>query len=128
MRRRSQVTLRGLCLLLPALATLACRDEPDQPVGQDPAASLPLWARCENWRRANHSCDQTTLLADHEECVRTEGEPDRQRLLAAGVGGMARRRAVERKTIVCLEQRGWMMKPAGLRNLPGRPPQAAPPS
>lgn len=128
MRRRSQGTLRGLCLLLPALAALACQDEPAAPEREDPAASLPLWARCENWRRPNHSCDPTVLLADYEECVRTEGVPTRQRLLQAGVARLARLRAEERTIIVCLERRHWMMKAAGLRNLPGRPPQAAPPS
>ncbi len=127
MRRRSQGTPRGLCLLLLAFAALACQDEPPAPAAPDPAATLPVWARCENWRRRDGLCDQTALLADHEECVRTQGEPEEERLLAAGVAGMARRRATERKIIVCLEQRGWMMKPEGFRNLPGRPPQPAPP-
>ena len=128
MRRRSQGTLRALCLLLLALAALACREEPAPPAGEDPAAALPLWARCENWRRPDHSCDQTALLADYEECVRTEGDPSGQRLLQDGVGRLARRRAVERTVIVCLERRRWMMKQAGMRNLPGRPQPAAPPS
>lgn len=128
MRRRSQVTPRGLCLLLPALAALGCQDEPAAPAAQDPSASLPLWARCENWRRPNHSCDPTALLADYEECVRTEGNPSRERLREAGVGPLALRRAEERTIIVCLERRHWMMKPEGFRNLPGRPPQPDPPS
>jgi hypothetical protein len=126
MRRRSQVTLRALCLLLLALAALACQEEPAAPAGEDPTASLPVWARCENWRRPNHSCDQTALLADYEECVRTDGDESQRRLHS--VGRLARSRAVERTIIVCLERRHWMMKAAGLRNLPGRPQPAAPPS
>jgi hypothetical protein len=125
MRRRSQGTLRALCLVPLALAALACREEPAPPTGEDPAASLPFWARCENWRHADHSCDPSALLADYEECVRTEGDPAGERL--RHVGRLARSRAVERTIVVCLERRRWRVKEAGLRNLPGRQP-ASPPS
>jgi hypothetical protein len=109
-----------MCLLLLALAALACRDEAADPAAQDPAASLPLWARCENWRRPDHSCDQTALLADYEECARTERAPR--------AGRLARQRALERAIIVCIERRRWLMNPAALRNLPGRPQPDGPPS
>jgi hypothetical protein len=125
MRRCSQGILRALCPLLLALAALACREEPAPPTGEDPAASFPVWARCENWRHPDHSCDQAALLADYEECVRTEGDPTRERL--SHVGRLARSRAVERTIIVCLERRRWRMREAALKNLPGREP-AAPPS
>ncbi len=124
----SQGKLRGLCLSLLALVPLACQDEPAAPAGQDPRASLPFWALCENWQRRDKSCDQAVLLADHEVCMRTESLPTRQRLLEARVARLARRRAEERTTIVCLERRAWMLTEAGFRNLPGRPQQAAPPS
>jgi hypothetical protein len=127
MRRRSQETLVGLCLLLPALALLACRDDRD-PADEAPGAALPIWGSCENWEGRDRRCDQAALLADHEECVRTEGEPERQRMRAAGVAGLARRRAAERITIVCLEKRGWRMRPEGFRHLPGRRPPPPPPS
>jgi hypothetical protein len=109
-----------MCLLLLALAALACRDEAADPVGQDPASSLPLWARCENWRRSDHSCDQTALLADYEECARTASAPK--------AGRLARLRGQERAIIVCLERRRWLMNAAALRNLPGRPQPAGPPT
>jgi len=67
-------------------------------------------------------------MADYEECERTAGEPTRQRLFQHGVGNLAVALAGQRNTIVCLEKRFWRMTPAGLRNLPGREKQAAPPS
>jgi hypothetical protein len=124
MPRPTQEKLRGLCLVLLAAGAFACGEDDPPPV---PEQALPIWGACETWRRRDGSCDQAALLADYQDCLRTEGIPHRQRL----VEHQARRNAVsrnwQRATIVCVEKRGWKMTEAGFRNLPGRPTPPPPP-
>jgi hypothetical protein len=123
MPRRSQGKLRSLCLVLLAAGASGCGQDETPPVPKEP---LPFWALCENWRRRDGSCDQTTLLADYQDCLRTEGLPTKQRLVDHQVRSTRVSRAWQRATIVCLENRHWMMKQAGLQQLPGR--ETPPPS
>ena len=115
----AQVKLLGLCLILLAAGSVGCgRDEP--PPVQQQQQETPLWALCENWRRRDGSCDPAALLADYQDCLNKEGNPEKQRLLEHGVRSSAVSREWQRKTIVCIEKRHWMMTPAGIQQLPGR--------
>ena len=120
----AQERLLGLCLVLLAAGGVACGEDDPPPV-QKP--DLPTWALCENWRRRDGSCDQAALLADYEDCLRTEGAPDKQRLLDHQVRRTAVSRQWQRATIVCIEKRHWMMTEAGRQNLPGREAPSRPP-
>jgi hypothetical protein len=125
MPRPAQEKLLGLCLVLLAAGLAACREDDPAPAPAQ-KQELPFWALCENWRRRDGSCDQNALLADYQGCLRSEGDPTRERLLDHRVRSTAVSRAWQRATIVCLEKRAWMMTEAGRRNLPGRPPPPPP--
>jgi len=131
MSRSPQGKLRGLCRGLLVLGALACGEGPAAPAGQAPATLLPDWALklCQSWRRPDGSCDQTTLIADYDECLRSEGVPEMERLRNAGVGNRQTQLARERKTNTCLEQRRWVMTEEGRRSQLGRvKKRPAPPS
>jgi len=136
MRHRSQEKLRGLCLSLLVFGALGCGDDPAAPAGQtgpagQTAATLvPGWAEqiCQYWRRRDGSCDQTALVADYEDCMRTKGVPEFERLSKAGVRTRMRFRGQERVMNLCLEQRSWVITEAGRAHQLGKPRKAAPPS
>ena len=124
MPRPAQEKLLGLCLVLLAAGWVGCGKDEPPPVQPE----TPFWALCDNWRRRDGSCDPAALLADYQECLNTEGNPERERLRQHGVRSTAVAREWQRKTIVCLEKRHWRMTQAGIQNLPGRPPPPPPPA
>lgn len=56
------------------------------------------------------------LIADYEDCLRTAGAPEIERLRRAGRGNRAVHLAGERMTILCLELRRWVMTEEGRQN------------
>ena len=129
-----QSAIRWLCVSLLMLGTLACGSEPEKPCSSvDKAAgrcqkatvaapaALPPGTfitdsnprLCDYWQRPDGSCDQTQLLADYTECLNTMGIPERDRLIAQGVGSRNVQRARDRATYLCLELRKWFMTQAG---------------
>jgi hypothetical protein len=90
-----------------------------------PGTVLPDWAQtlCDNYRRADGTCVQADLMADYDECLRTDGQRERDRLRKLGVGNRAVLRAGDRKTNLCLELRGWFeTEAARARRLGSAPP------
>lgn len=130
MRLRSQDTLRGFCLVLLVFGAIACGEDPAPPAGQAPAAVVPAWAQdiCQRWLRRDGSCDQAALMADFEECQRTQGVPELERLREVRSRTRPRLLAMERARNLCLEQRGWAITEQGRASLLARPRNAAPPS
>ena len=134
MRRSSQEKLRGaapadpkraaglrpvarwICLGLLAFGVLACGEDPVSPPA--PAAVVPDWAQhlCRDWRSRDGSCDPTILMADFEECQRTQGLPEMERLRQAGRRNRAVHVGRERATNLCLELRRWVMTKEGREN------------
>jgi len=115
MRSSSQGKLRGLGLAWLLFGAIACSDQPAAPAGPAAASPAPLWAQhiCDDWRRRDGSCDQTVLIADYEECMRTDGLAEMERLRRAGVRTRMRLLAQERATMLCLEKRAWVITEAG---------------
>jgi hypothetical protein len=111
------------------LAASGLRRGSAEPAGQT-GTVLPDWAQqlCQSWRRSDGSCDQTTLIADYDECLRSECVPEMERLRMAGVGNRQVQLARERKTNRCLERRQWRMTEEGRQKQLGRPKRPAPPS
>jgi hypothetical protein len=118
-----------LCLLLLALGAFGCREDAPE-AAATAGASVPDWATrlCEDWVRSDGTCDLGVLVADYEECQRTQGAPEVQRLAKRGVRTRARIRAGERKTNLCLELRKWRMTQAKIDRWRGRSAPAPPPS
>jgi hypothetical protein len=132
MRRSSQGKLRGLCLAGLFFGAIACSRESAEPAAQAAAPPVPLWAQniCENWKRRDGSCDQMTLIADYEECMRTDGLDQMERLRRAGVRQRMRLLAQERATMLCLEKRSWVITETGQSRRIAHPmkPKYAPPN
>jgi len=130
MRHRSQEKLRGLCLSLLVFGALACGEDPAAPAGKAPSTPRDDWTQhlCESWRRRDGSCDQTALVADYEDCMRTQGVPEFERLSKAGLRTRMRFRGQERVMNLCLEQRSWMITEEGRAHQLGAVRKAAPPS
>ncbi|MFI5217551.1 MAG: hypothetical protein ACHQ3O_13510 [Candidatus Limnocylindria bacterium] len=124
MRHPSQAKLRGLCLLWLAFGAFACGEDPAPPA----EPPIPLWAQdiCEKWRHRDGSCDQRALIADYEECMRTDGRAELDRLRNAGVRSRMRLAAQERATMLCLERRAWVMTAEGRARRSAKPNQPAP--
>jgi hypothetical protein len=130
MRHRTQGKLRGLCLVWLTFGALACGDEPAAPAGQAATPFPLLWAEhiCDDWKRRDGSCDKPALIADYEDCMRSEGLPELERLRKAGVRSRMRLMAQERMTMLCLERRGWVITATGQDHRIGKPKQGVPPS
>lgn len=100
------------------------------PAGQAAATLVPDWSQqiCQHWRRRDGSCDQTALIADYEDCMRTKGAPELERLRRAGRRTRTRIVGQERVMNLCLEQRSWVITEEGRAFQLGGPRKAAPPS
>ena len=129
-----QIAIRWLCSSLLILGALACGSEPEKPCSSadkaagrchqttataapalPPGRVLPDWALqlCKDWQRPDGTCDQMQIMADYEECLRTQGVPEQDRLIAQGVRNRAVQIARERSTNLCVELRHWVMTPEG---------------
>jgi len=115
---RRRLAASGLCLILLIFGALACGDDPVAPEEPAPAAILPDGAQnlCQYWRRADGSCDEMALVADYEECVRTAGAPERERLRRSGRINRLVHKGTDRKTNTCLELRSWVITDEGRRD------------
>jgi hypothetical protein len=115
MWRTTQEKLRGLCLAWLVWGAFGCGSEPE---GQASGGPVPAWAEqiCERWKRQDGTCIRKELIADYEDCMRSDGVPELERLRAAGVRARVRLQGMERLTGLCLEKRGWRITEAGKAN------------
>jgi len=130
MRRPSQEKLRGLCLGLLVFGAIACGEDRPTPAKQATTGVATDWTQqvCQYWRRRDGSCDQKALVADYEECMRTQGAPEFERLRKAGRRTRARFLAQERAMTLCLEKRSWVITEEGRARQLSAPKKAAPTS
>lgn len=133
MPRTTQGKLRGLCLVWLVWGALACGSDPAPPAGEGSGGPVPAWAEqiCERWKRQDGTCIQKELIADYEDCMRSEGVPELERLRNAGVRARFRLQGMERLTELCLSKRAWVITEAGRASQlsqPTQPKQVPPPS